>query len=79
MAVTREYKPRYQKASKKEKKSLLDEFTNLTGYHRKSAVCLLKAKQINQVMLYIKGNPVKLKPEKNDRPTEKGNVSTQMM
>ena len=36
-SVTREDKPRYQKASKKEKKALLDEFTKLTGYHRKSA------------------------------------------
>jgi len=71
-AVTREYKPRYQKASKKEKKSLLDEFTNLTGYHRKSAVRLLKAKQINQVMLYIKGKPVKLRPEKKRPSNRKG-------
>jgi hypothetical protein len=35
-AVTREYKPRYHKASKKEKKTLLDEFTKLTDCNRKS-------------------------------------------
>jgi len=27
-AITREYKPRYQKAQKKEKKALLDEYTS---------------------------------------------------
>jgi hypothetical protein len=34
-AVTREYAPRYQQAAKKEKQALPDEFTRLTGYHRK--------------------------------------------
>jgi hypothetical protein len=33
-AVTREFKPRYQKARKKEKSALLTEFTKLTGYNR---------------------------------------------
>jgi hypothetical protein len=42
--VTREYKSRYQKASKKEKKTLLDEFTRLTGCHRKAALRLLGVK-----------------------------------
>jgi len=37
-AVAREYKPRYQKATKKEKKALLDEFTRLTGCHRNPPV-----------------------------------------
>jgi hypothetical protein len=36
-AVTREYKTRYQKAAKKAKSALPDEFIRLTGYHRKSA------------------------------------------
>jgi hypothetical protein len=31
----------FQKASKKEKKTLLDEFTKLTGYHRKSTARVL--------------------------------------
>ena len=71
-AVTREYRPRYQKASKKEKKTLLDEFTRLTGYHRKSAVRLLTAKPVKQVLLYIDGKPVKLKPEKKRPSNRKG-------
>jgi hypothetical protein len=36
----REYLPRYQKAGKKAKSALLDEFTWLTGYHGKSAIRL---------------------------------------
>ena len=46
-AVTREYKPRYQKATKKSKQILLDEFVRLTAYHRKSAVRLLTAKPVS--------------------------------
>ena len=34
-------KPRYRKASKEEKGRMLDEFTNVTGLHRKSAIRLL--------------------------------------
>jgi len=71
-AVTREYKPRYQKAKKKDKKALLDEFTKLTGYHRKSAVRLLSAKQVKQIMLYAAGKAVKLKPEKKRLANRKG-------
>jgi hypothetical protein len=71
-AVMREYKPRYQKASKKEKKALLDEFTRLIGCHRKSAVRLLGAKPIKQVMVYINGKPVKIKPEKKRPSNRKG-------
>jgi hypothetical protein len=69
-AVTREYKPRYHKATKKEKKALLDEFTTLTGYHRKSAVRLLGAKPVRQVMVYAGGKAVKLKPQKK-RPVNR--------
>jgi len=41
------------KGIEKRKKTLLDELTTLTGYHRKSAVRLLNLK------------PVKVKPEKS--------------
>jgi len=71
-AVTKEYKPRYQKASKKEKKTLLDEFTKLTGYHRKSAVRLLNAKPVKQVMIRMNGKQVKIKPEKKRTSNRKG-------
>ena len=45
----------------KEKKALLDELTRLTGYHRKSAVRLLCAKPVKQVMLYTGDKAEKLK------------------
>jgi len=71
-AVTMEYIPRYQKAKKKEKKALLDEFTVLTGYHRKHAVRLLGARQVKQVVLYLDGKAAKLKPEKKRPANRKG-------
>jgi hypothetical protein len=43
-AVTREYTAHYQKIPKKAKSALLDEFTRLTGCHRKSAIRLLRCK-----------------------------------
>jgi transposase InsO family protein len=71
-AVTREYIPRYQKASRKEKKALLDEFTKLTGCHRKSAVRLLSTKPVKQVLVYVDGKAVKIKPEKKRPSNRKG-------
>jgi hypothetical protein len=38
--VTKDYKEPYQKAAKKEKRALLDQFTRLTGYRRKFEVSL---------------------------------------
>jgi hypothetical protein len=35
-------RPRYSKASKAEKRKILDEFTSATGYHRKHAIRVLK-------------------------------------
>ena len=58
-AVTREYRPRYQKAGKKEKRTLPDEYTKLTGYHLKSAVRVLGAKPVKQVTVYRNGKAVK--------------------
>jgi transposase InsO family protein len=70
--VTREFKPRYQKATRKEKKTILDEFILLTGYHRKSAIRLLSKKTVKQVILYVNGKPVKIKPEKKRPANRKG-------
>jgi hypothetical protein len=36
------WRPRYLRASRKEKTKSLDEFVALTGYHRKSAIRLLR-------------------------------------
>jgi len=41
-------RPRYLKASKAEKKKMLDEFTSVTGYHRKHAIRVLKNKVQDQ-------------------------------
>jgi hypothetical protein len=46
-------RPRYLKASKVEKQTMLDEFTSVTGYHRKHAIRVLKNKV--QVQNHLKG------------------------
>jgi hypothetical protein len=71
-AVTREYLPRYQKASKKAKSALLDEFTRLTAYHRKSAVRLLSRKPVREVLVCGNGRAVKFKPEQKRPANRKG-------
>jgi transposase InsO family protein len=71
-AVTREYKPRYQKATKKQKKALLDEFIQLTGYHRKHAIRLLSHRPLRELLVYTSGKPVKLKPQKKRPSNRKG-------
>jgi hypothetical protein len=42
----------------------------LTGYHRKSAIRLLSAKPVREVLVFVNRKPVKLKPEKK-RPTNR--------
>jgi hypothetical protein len=71
-AVTREYTTRYQATTKKEKSALLDEFTRLTGYHRKSAVRLLSKKPVREILVYANGKAVKLKPERKGPANWKG-------
>jgi hypothetical protein len=71
-AVTREYRPRYQKATKKEKSAILAEFTRLTGYHRKSAVRILNDKPVRELIVYAGGEAVKLKPEKKRPANRRG-------
>jgi hypothetical protein len=51
---------------------LLDEFTRLTGYHRKSALRLLSRKPVREVLVYADGKAVKLKPEKKRSANRKG-------
>ena len=71
-AVTREYIPRYQVTTKKEKSTLLDEFTRLTGYHRTYAARLLSGKPVKEILLYLDGQAVKIKPEKKRPVNRKG-------
>ena len=51
-AITKELKVRYNKAAKKEKGKILDEFTALTGYNRCYASCILKTRK-EKVLGYI--------------------------
>ena len=71
-AVAGEYTRRYQKAGKKEKTALLDEFIRLTGYRRKSAIRVLSGKRLRAVLMYAEGKAVKIKPEKKRPANGKG-------
>lgn len=67
--VTEQIRDRYQKASKKEKTAILDEFIKTTGYaNRKYAIRKLSKKAVKEILVFIDGKPVRLKPEKRKRP-----------
>ncbi|MDR0376267.1 MAG: hypothetical protein LBH70_00570 [Spirochaetaceae bacterium] len=62
-AVARQVRSRCQKAGRKEKSAVLDEFISITGYkNRKYALRLLNEPAQTQALLFVKGGSVKLKP-----------------
>ena len=66
-ALTRETAARYRAAERQAKHTILDEFTQITGYHRKYAIHLLRNWGTEHVQL-INGEAVKLivgQPRKN--------------
>jgi hypothetical protein len=72
-AVTMQVRSRYQKAVRKEKSAILDEFVSITGYkNRKYALRLLNKQAPAQVLLFTKGGAVKLKPAKPKPANRKG-------
>lgn len=72
-ALTNEIARRYRKASRKEKRSILDEFTRTTGYNRKYAIHILthwgKTKLIR-----VNGKLVKLKAGPKEKTKRTGRV-----
>jgi hypothetical protein len=68
-AVTRQNRDRYRRASKKEKKVILNEFMQTTGYaNRKYAIRILNRHDVTEVLTAVDGIPVKCKPAKRERP-----------
>jgi len=70
-AVTRELRDRYQRASKKEKTMMLNEFIQLTGYNRCYACQVLNVKKVlgylniaGKRIRYIAGKKIKRKKKK---------------
>jgi hypothetical protein len=71
-AVTRQIRSRYQKAGRKEKSAILDEFIWITGYkNRKYALRILNQPPVPQALLVVNGKAVKLKPQKKNRQPER--------
>ncbi|MDR0377868.1 MAG: transposase family protein [Spirochaetaceae bacterium] len=72
-AVTRQVRSRYQKAGRKEKSAVLDEFISITGYkNRKYALRLLNKPAQTQALLFTQGGAVKLKSAKPRPANRKG-------
>jgi hypothetical protein len=71
-AVTNQIRSRYQKANRKEKSAILNEFIQLTGYNRKYALRILNQRQSPQALLVVNGETVKLKPRKKRPANRKG-------
>ena len=51
---------------------MLDEFTRLTGFHRKHAVRLLGARPVKEVLVHTDSGPVRLRPERKRPANRKG-------
>jgi hypothetical protein len=72
-AVARQVRSRYQKAGRKEKSAILDEFIKTTGYkNRKYALRALNKPQTADALIVVKGKAVKLRPPKKRPATRSG-------
>ena len=76
-AVTKELKDRYQRASKKEKTMMLNEFLRLTGYNRCYACQILKKKEIVLGYLNIAGKRIKYITDKRKIKRKKKKIYDQ--
>jgi hypothetical protein len=72
-AVTRQVRSHYQKAGRKEKSTIPDEFISITGYKNRKYAMRLPSKQAPaQALLFTKGGAVKLKPAKPKPANRRG-------
>jgi hypothetical protein len=71
-ALTREVRPRYQKAAREEKKAILAEYLENTGYNRKYALRVLNERPAKELLLVRGGKAVRIKPEKKRRKKRAG-------
>lgn len=73
-AITRETARRYRRASKRSKKTILDEFVQTTGYHRKYAIHLL-ANWGKEKLLVLQGKAIRFivgkPPKRRKRPARR--------
>ena len=76
-AVTKELKDRYQRASKKEKTMMLNEFIRLTGYNRCYACQILKKKEKVLGYLNIAGKRIKYIADKRKIKRKKKKIYDQ--
>jgi hypothetical protein len=67
-AITRESRREYQKADKKEKGLILDQYVRLTGYNRKYAIRVLSEPFDKTATMVKNGKTIVFKTEKKTRP-----------
>jgi len=67
-AIVAQISERYRKASKKNKKGILNEFVQITGYNRKYAIRILGQFALQDALVFVDGQPVRIKPEKRPKP-----------
>jgi len=73
-AITKELRDRYQRASKKEKTMMLNEFIKLTGYNRCYACQILKKKERLLGYLNIAGKRIKYITDKRKNKRKKKKI-----
>ncbi|MBA7473568.1 hypothetical protein ES707_08908 [subsurface metagenome] len=76
-AITKELRDRYQRASKKEKTMMLNEFIRLTGYNRCYACQILKKKERVLGYLNIAGKRIKYEADKRKIERKKKKIYDQ--
>jgi len=76
-AVTKELQDRYRKCSRKEKTSMLNEFTRLTGYNRCYASQILSKSNILGYV-QIAGEKIKYVPDHKNPVEKRRNTMTSM-
>ncbi|MDR0759510.1 MAG: hypothetical protein LBF74_05300, partial [Treponema sp.] len=61
-SLAKQIRSRCQKAGRKEKSVILDEFIKTSGYNRKYALRILNRRETKETVLHTKDGTVKLKP-----------------
>jgi len=67
-AITEQIRKRYKKASKKEKKYILNELVQTTGDNRKYEIRILRKTSTKQVLTFVNGKSTRIRSNKCLRP-----------
>jgi hypothetical protein len=77
-AVPRRIRSRYQKAARKQKSDILNEFIKITGCNRKYAPRILNKPETARAFIVVKGTALKLRPSPKRPANREGKKSIPM-